>query len=247
MALQKYNILRRLCPGNIGATIRSKESIGKSLFTRIVKYADTICSSDVDRHLFYMSFFRQDKRRLFNKDFYREGIWDNRKIYERHYLEYNDLLKKMLYADTKVHLPGDILYKVDIASMANSLEVRIPYLDHHVVEKAFSMDSSHLIGRYGNKSLLKEIALQYFPEKFVFRKKMGFEIPVSKWLRGRLYEDLRETIFDSDLMQKKIFDDVYIGRLLDDHRTGRQDYGSQLWTLYALFKWNNHYPGTLTI
>ena len=140
-------------------------------------------------------------------------------------------LDKAIYADFKTYLPGDILTKVDRASMATSLEVRVPILDHHLVEWATKLPLSlRLAGREG-KYIFKKAMESRLPRDILYREKMGFAVPLGSWFRGPLRETVRRQLLEGHLAETGFFDQAFIARLLEDHTSGRRQHATAIWSL----------------
>ena len=140
-------------------------------------------------------------------------------------------LDKAIYADFKTYLPGDILTKVDRTSMATSLEVRVPILDHHLVEWAARLPLSlRLAGREG-KYILKKTMEKALPREVLYREKMGFAVPLAKWFRGPLKERARKQLLSGQLAETGLFDVGFISRLLEAHVSGLSDHSTAIWSL----------------
>jgi asparagine synthase (glutamine-hydrolysing) len=142
-----------------------------------------------------------------------------------------DPLSQVQYADFKTYLPGDILTKVDRASMANSLEVRVPLLDHTLVQWAAGVPSQlKLHGREG-KYVFKTALEPHVSKAILYRPKQGFAVPLAAWFRGPLRHRLRATLCGPVLRESGLFDMDTIGMLLDQHQSGERDHSAALWTL----------------
>jgi len=142
-----------------------------------------------------------------------------------------DHLSRVQYVDLKTYLPGDILTKVDRASMANSLEVRVPFLDHHFVEWAAHIPAKlRLNGREG-KYVLKKAMEAHLPSNVLYRKKMGFAVPLTAWFRGPLRERVKSSLSGDVLADSGYFDMTSIARLVDQHQAGLRDHGAVIWAL----------------
>jgi asparagine synthase (glutamine-hydrolysing) len=140
-------------------------------------------------------------------------------------------LDKAIYADFKTYLPGDILTKVDRTSMATSLEVRVPILDHHLVEWVARLPLSlRLAGREG-KYILKRTMEKALPREVLYREKMGFAVPLAKWFRGPLKERMRKQLLSGQLAEAGLFDVGFISRLLEAHVSGLSDHSTAIWSL----------------
>jgi asparagine synthase (glutamine-hydrolysing) len=148
-----------------------------------------------------------------------------------------DALNRWLYVDTATYLPDDILAKVDIASMAVSLECRSPFLDHKVQEFAASLPSSYKLGPRGrSKKILKEAFKDWLPPGFLERKKMGFSAPAPKWLREDLAPMMQEILLDSPVIAEWFNKPVLEG-YMKAHLEGRKSYSKRLWPLLCLAVW----------
>jgi asparagine synthase (glutamine-hydrolysing) len=142
-----------------------------------------------------------------------------------------DPVSQAQYTDIKTYLPGDILTKVDRAAMACSLETRVPLLDHRIVEWAGSIPSDmKLHGRTG-KHVFKQALRPHVSDDILFRPKQGFSMPLARWFRGPLHEQLRAALTDGRLADSGLFDVDFIGTLLDQHRSGLRDHAAVLWVL----------------
>jgi len=143
----------------------------------------------------------------------------------------DDALSLIQYLDTKTYLVGDILTKVDRASMAHSLEVRVPMLDHKFLEWAASVPSSYKLKGQEGKYILKKALEPYLPNDILYRPKMGFGVPLAKWFRGPLKERLRASIVEGGLVDSGLFEPRYLEQLVNQHQSGRRDHSTILWAL----------------
>jgi len=148
-----------------------------------------------------------------------------------------DPLARMLYCDTRFWLPDLLLARADRMSMAASLELRVPLLDHHVVEFAASVPSSLKVRGLTRKALLRRVARDLLPAPVLERRKEGFPVPVDEWFREDARDLLRDTLSADGLRRRGLLDPAAVGRLLDDHETGRGDHGFVLWGLAGLELW----------
>ncbi len=147
-----------------------------------------------------------------------------------------DALSRAQYADLKIWLPGDILTKVDRASMAVSLEAREPLLDHRLVEFAASLPPGMRLRGGTGKWLMKRALRRYLPDSILYRRKMGFVTPISAWFRGPLAAQAERIAHGSALAQTGWFDAEAMAGLVKAHRSGRADHGRLLWQLLMLDK-----------
>ncbi|MFL6209359.1 MAG: asparagine synthase (glutamine-hydrolyzing) [Pyrinomonadaceae bacterium] len=142
-----------------------------------------------------------------------------------------------LMTDTMTYLPNDLLVKVDIATMAVSLEARSPFLDHHVIEFAASLPEQYKLRGLTTKYLLKRVLRKLLPAENLNRRKMGFGVPITHWLRGNLQGFLRETLLSARSLRRGLFKPEQIARLVAEHTAGQKDHAPQLWTLLMLELW----------
>ena len=140
-------------------------------------------------------------------------------------------LARVQYADFKTYLPGDILTKVDRASMANSLEVRVPILDHKFLEWAAGLSHDLNLKVRQGKYLFKKSLERYLPSDLLYRPKMGFGAPLAQWFRGPLRGRVRDALTSPLLAETGIFDTRYLGTLLDQHQSGIRDHSAAIWSL----------------
>lgn len=143
----------------------------------------------------------------------------------------DDPLSKILYLDMKTYLVDDILTKVDRASMAHSLEVRVPLLDHKFVEWASGIPSAWKLHKGEGKHLFKKSLESHLPDDILYRPKQGFAIPVAKWFRGPLKSHLQQRILGPGLLETGLFEEQALKRLVEDHVSGRRDVSMPLWAL----------------
>ena len=146
----------------------------------------------------------------------------------------DDPLALIQYLDMKTYLVGDILTKVDRASMAHSLEVRVPFLDHPLAEWASGLSANYKLRGHEGKYLLKKSMEEYLPNEVLYRPKMGFGVPLAKWFRGPLKERVRRDLLSGGLADTGLFDADYLTRLVDEHQRGQRDHSAPLWTLLML-------------
>ncbi len=142
-----------------------------------------------------------------------------------------DPLSLVQYLDIKTYLPGDILTKVDRASMAHALEVREPLLDHPLMEWVSGLPSALKLHQGEGKYLLKKALEPYLPQDILYRQKMGFAVPLASWFRGPLRETVRTSVLGPRLMDCGIFNPTFLAHLVEEHQAGRRDYSAPLWSL----------------
>jgi asparagine synthase (glutamine-hydrolysing) len=155
-----------------------------------------------------------------------------------HQCETRDALHRLLYIDTKVWLPDDLLMKVDKMSMANSLEARAPYLDHRLIEFMATVPSSLKSNGATPKFILKELAKEILPPEIVYRKKHTFDVPIEKWLKGSLRDLTLDLVQHGVVEGATLFDKQYIlGDLWQGLEKDWPGYARQLWSLVNLGLW----------
>jgi asparagine synthase (glutamine-hydrolysing) len=145
-------------------------------------------------------------------------------------------LDQLVRSDLAYYLPGDILTKVDIATMANSLELRSPMLDVNVVEWGISLPDKYKIKGFETKHILKDVARSLVPAELIDRPKMGFGIPRAEWLRTGMKEMLIDTLTDNTASQRGWFNPIEVKKTIDIHMSG-EDKDSQLWPMLMLELW----------
>jgi asparagine synthase (glutamine-hydrolysing) len=143
----------------------------------------------------------------------------------------------VLLTDTMTYLPNDLLVKVDIASMAVSLEARSPFLDHHVIEFAASLPERLKLRGLTTKYILKKTLAKLLPQENLKRGKMGFGVPVGHWFRGEMQPFLRENLLSERSARRGLFRHEEVRRMVELHTRGERDYTPQLWTLLMLELW----------
>jgi len=150
-----------------------------------------------------------------------------------------DFVNRMLFMDFRTYLPDDLMVKMDIASMANSLETRSPFLDHEFVETVFRMPGDwKLKGLRGHKWILKRAFEDKLPDMIRRRGKMGFGIPLGPWFRGRLKSYWEEQVLSPDAVSGCYFNREAVETLWHQHQTAKRDHGYRLWALLMLELWH---------
>jgi asparagine synthase (glutamine-hydrolysing) len=160
-----------------------------------------------------------------------------------------DALARLQDVDLGLYLVDDLLVKTDRASMAHSLEARVPYLDTVVTNLALALPTRHKVRGFRKKVLLRKAAEPLLPARIVHGRKRGFSIPAAAWLRGELEPFARETLARERLERQGYFRPEAVARVLDDHVAGREDLSRQLWGLLAFTLWHEAHvertPGAL--
>jgi asparagine synthase (glutamine-hydrolysing) len=249
---------RHLAARACGAVDRSVPSIGKfiglmgsllpngqdrkSALTRARLLLGAMQMTPARRHNAWISYASEnEKNRLYSVRFAERTLTlDSRNIFDPYYRQCDalrDPATGAMYADLMAYLPNDPLVKMDIATMANGLEARAPLLDHRIVELAFRIPMAHkLSGRQG-KYVLRHAFRDLLPESILARGKMGFGVPISRWLRSDLADFARETLLNSETVFGQVFDRPAVQAMLTAHTSGQAEHAYKLWTLLCFELW----------
>lgn len=240
------NRLRNLFPG----------PVRRGLFPPLAQLAGGINSSVTRKAKSLLSTLAMEPDQGFftTNCFFRPSLWDElvhgelkretdgydpADITREHYrnADTDDHLAKILYTDIKTYLPGDILVKVDRMSMANSLETRAPLLDYRVVEYAANIPSALKLNGKEKKYILKKAFEKMLPEDVLYRKKMGFSVPLAHWLRSELFEVADGVFAAEEGGLAQCFDMNKVRRLWQNHQQGRDENTQELWSMVAFELW----------
>ena len=140
----------------------------------------------------------------------------------------------------QISLEGDMLAKVDRASMLCSLECRAPFLDHRLMELSYQLPDEFLIKGKNKKRILKDTFEDLLPNNFFNAPKLGFEIPVADWFRNHLRHELDELLSSTSLKKHGLLNEKYVRKLIQEHLSSKADHSRKLWTLYCFQKWYNN-------
>lgn len=188
-------------------------------------------------------FTENEKKSLLNKELIDSissyNSWSN---FEKVFKEYKHLpiLQREAIVDIKTWLADDILYKADQCSMANTIELRSPFLDYRLVEAAFSIKENKKFNLLKGKKLLRNILKSVLDKEVLKRKKEGFGSPVGEWLKGSLKEDFLDSI-SSEKFKKIIPDTKKVLDLLNEHKQNKRDNSYRLWAIFMLALWQNRW------
>jgi len=213
----------------------------RSRIRDVKRFVQAASLPKVERYLRWVSVFDgQAKQDLFTENFRRQTQGDSAaSMLEPWFARANGsgIVDAALLADIMTYLPNDLLVKVDIATMANSLEARSPFLDHQVIEFAASLPEKYKLRGLTTKYLLKQMLRKLLPAENLDRRKMGFGVPISHWFRGKLQPFLRETLLAEASLKRGLFRPEAVARMVELHTRGERDYSPQLWTLLMLELW----------
>jgi asparagine synthase (glutamine-hydrolysing) len=152
-----------------------------------------------------------------------------------------DVLTRMIYNEFKLRLPELLLMRVDKVTMSESLEARVPFLAHKLVEFSMDIPMEWKVKNHTAKYLLKRAVEGLIPDEIIYRKKMGFGAPMSQWLKGDFGHQVQASLLNSGLLERGFFRRDYIENLFADHRSGRRDNSLYLWTLFNLTAWYDYW------
>ena len=194
-----------------------------------------------ERYFRWVSTFNRDtKAELYTPDFARSVAGQNASaLLDSWFTKANGTgtLDATLLTDQMTYLPNDLLVKVDVTSMANSLEARSPFLDHNLIEFAASLPESMKMRSFQTKSLLKKVAARLVPKDVIYRRKMGFGVPIAKWFRGEMKDFVRGVLLSEKSLKRGIVKPEILERYVNEHTNAEHDHSFQLWTLLMLELW----------
>ena len=155
----------------------------------------------------------------------------------------SDFAARMSYLELKLRLPELLLMRVDKITMATSVEARVPFLDHHLVEYAMSLPVDLKIKGTSGKHILKRALEKVLPSDLLYRPKRGFGAPIREWFRGESGKMLSGLIMNSSIRRRELFDYAFIARLVDEHQRGKRDWSFHLWALLNVSLWHDRWIG----
>ena len=153
----------------------------------------------------------------------------------------SDVLTRMIYNEFKLRLPELLLMRVDKICMSTSIEARVPFLDHELVEFTMDIPMGEKIRGGVAKHLLKKAVTGLIPDEIIHRRKMGFGAPMAQWLRGDFGKRVEGELLGSRLLDRGWLNRAYIARLCAEHRAGRRDTSLYIWTLFNLTAWYGYW------
>ena len=251
-----YNTYSGIITRSLDVDAKRKKLVGSSMFARLCKWfiADNTGLDElaVIQAQFYQHFSLDERQKLFTnrfREFIQDDLQDRMAILSRREWP---LISRLQKVDMVTYLPFDILTKVDIASMANSLEVRSPLLDHELMEMAatvpadmkFKFKSANGDLQESKKYILKCMATKWFNRSFFERPKQGFGIPLGNWFAGKLKDEISNRLLKSDYLGI-FFERKYIKSLLESH-TIDHDLSARIWNLLFLEEWLSSHSEVLS-
>ena len=143
----------------------------------------------------------------------------------------------MIYVELKLRLPELLLTRIDKITMANSVEARVPFLDHHLVEYAAGIPREFKVSGKTGKYILKRALEQVLPADLLFAPKRGFGAPIREWFRSNLAASFDEHVFGSAMVKRQFLDYDFVRRMIDEHKRGSYDWSFHLWAVLNLSLW----------
>lgn len=200
---------------------------------------------EFSNYIWWGAYHPEKKKKLFSKDFLKlladfpefEPIL----FYENELKDIKDPLDRINYLDLHLYLQDDLLPKVDRMSMATSLEVRVPFLDHRMVELAISIKNNLRLKRLNTKYILKKALKDFIPKDLQKRPKIGFDIPLGPWLKNELKDYMLNLLDKNKLKESGIFNVTEVERIINEHLTGKQNHRQLLWPLIIFQNWFEKY------
>jgi len=215
--------------------------IRKSTVNSAKRLLEVVSKPRVNRYMHWMSVFNEGLKEPLYSEAFRE---QTDRAFAASFLDTwfkkangNGPVDTLLLTDLMTYLPNDLLVKVDIATMAVSLEARSPFLDHHVIEFAASLPERLKLRRLTTKYLLKKVLRRLLPAENLDRRKMGFGVPIGHWFRGKMQPFLREVVLSDKALRRGFFKPEVVKQLVEQHTRSERDYSHQLWTLLMLELW----------
>lgn len=228
-----------------------RKAAGKSRAVSLRRFATSVAKDDLSRYLSYLQVFTpEEKAELYRDDFIerlhsRDAEAHLRGVWERSAPDGPagplDLSARAARTDLLSYLPGDLLTKVDVASMANALEVRPPYLDHELVGLALRIPTGLKRSGLHGKHILRRTFADLVPPPILNRRKMGFAVPMGRWLRTELSGYLRSTLLAEDARVLQHFRTEALNRLVSEHVDGGVDHAAGLYALLMLELWHREF------
>lgn len=217
----------------------------RSNIQRIKRFCQSAGMPVEKRYLSWIGLFdANSKRKLYSSEFLEKVDVTESEQWLGQFFNQNDaldIIDTTICADVHSYLPYDLLVKVDITSMANSLEARSPFLDPHVMEFAARLPSHYKLRRRTHKYILKKAMREILPKVILHRKKTGFGVPVDGWFRNELKPLLYDTILSPKALCRGYFNSEVLKQMVEEHVTGQKAHGHRLWALLMLEMWHREF------
>lgn len=234
-----------LIPGfskSVSFLIKDLNVSRETKFQQYLLYLKRTCDisnlSDQEKYYAAQSIFSKESINDIFKD--KNNVKDRKIIFKRFLNECNakSFLQMAQYLDLKIYLPADLLVKEDRMTMAHSLESRVPFLDHRIVEFCLKLPDDMKIRNLSGKYILKKVMDLELPEEIIKRPKHGFAVPVERWFRNGLENELLDLCGSKNSVSSKYFNISMIEGIINVHKTKKQDMSAQLWNILMLELWN---------
>lgn len=242
--LEHFSVLAKTL--GIPITHLLKKIFPTTFFDRLYRFNQSLSVDYRERYMGFTSYFtNEQKERLYTESFKKDLLKNNTySLIAREFLQSGATNKteQAVYADFAMYLPEDLLVKVDIASMAVSLEGRSPFLDHEFLELTAQIPFDlKLKGLNNKKYILKEALRGLLPNEILFRPKMGFGVPIDAWFRGELKTYTEGKLLSGQLVNRGFFRPEAINELLHTHTSTEINFSPQIWALLTLELWLEEY------
>ena len=215
-----------------------KSSQSSSFIKYVKRFLNDLVLKNHERYLNYVSFFNDDVRNeMYGSQL--EAFLEQKtsEILEPYFKDKSRFMEEAAKCDMKTYLPGALLRKTDVSSMAHGLEVRSPLLDYRLVEHVSKIPVEQRIKGFKGKNLLKMINKDRIPDAIIERKKMGFNVPLDHWLRFGLKDLANDLLLSNTSKSRKLFNYNFVEKLLNDHNSGKGSEEYRIWALMNLELW----------
>ncbi len=245
---EKYHLLPGFVRENLiekAVSFLPASEIERSRTRHLKRFLKAASMPKVERYFNWVSGIdREMKHSIYTEDFRQTAAnFDSAELLKNWFAKANGIgtVDLLMFTDQMTYLPNDLLVKIDIASMANSLEARSPFLDHKVIEFAASLPETVKVRGVEMKYLLKKVASRVVPREVLYRRKMGFSVPITHWFRGHLKNFLREILLSEKSLKRGLVKPEAVKNLVEQHTTAKQDFTQPLYTLLMLELWFQHF------
>jgi asparagine synthase (glutamine-hydrolysing) len=234
--INKYNlafpIINKSIWGNLNKVIPQKIA-GKGLTYYLSKNKDYLAA--------YLCFWtKQERQKLFSENRFSINYSNASELFKEGILKNNiskDFVSNLQYLDMQTYMVDDILTKVDRTSMLNSLEVRVPLLDHKFAELSFKIPWNFKLKGNRQKYIFKQAISPYLPESVMNHSKQGFDIPLSVWFKDDLKEYVKDTLLSTNSLLSVYIDKTYVKKIVDNNQNGMRDFSDKIWSLIVFEEW----------
>ncbi len=221
-------------------------NIRNTFFERLHRFSKSLSVDYRKRYLSYTAYFTNEQKSSLYTEEFKQQIWkdDTYDIIASRFLESGskNRTEQAVYADFVTYLPEALLTKVDIATMTVALEGRSPFLDHELLELTAKIPFNLKLKGFNNKKyILKEALRGIIPDEVMFRPKMGFGVPIDAWFRGELKDYAKQKLLGGQLIQRNLFKESAIKKILDTHTSTRINFSPHIWALLTLELWFEEY------